>query len=153
MLSSRPEATPEHTPGNAPARGQDRALQLPPQRGMTSVHPRAEPGAAPCLRRLLTNSANPGGFAQMNLNTANPVERTGSHLKRTSQRAEGRSGQQRIGTLNPETLTPHGATTEEARRTRTLLTAGGAAGRRTNSESITSPQIHLSNVDKPQTNA
>lgn len=38
--------------------------------------------------------------------------------------------------MNPETLTPQGAMMGEARRPRTLLTAGGAAGRRTNSEFV-----------------
>lgn len=141
--SSRVEAMPVHMPGNVHARVPDHAHPTLPQRGRTGGRPRAEPGAAPCPRRPLTKRANPEGSAQTNQNTASPAERTGSHPKRTNQKAEGQRGRWKTGTPNLETLTPREATTEAARRPRTLLTAGGAAGRRTNSEYIMSSHIYV----------
>lgn len=72
----------------------------------------------------------------MNRITARPVEKTGSCPKRTSPIAGGPRGRHRSVTVNPETPTPRGAMRGGIRRPRTLLTAGGVVGRKTNSKSM-----------------
>lgn len=124
----------EHMLGNALIHGPGHARPETPRRGRTGAHRRVESGAALCLLLPLAKQTRAGGPVQRTQIMANLDERTGSWAKRANQRPGDQKGQQRSDTQNPERITLHVATMEEARRTRMLPTAGGVAGRRTSSK-------------------